>query len=294
MMLTKAPTRPVLRYHGGKWKLAPWIIEHFPKHRVYVEPFGGGASVLLRKDRSYAEVYNDQWDLVVNVFAVLRSVRHAKELERRIRLTPYSRAQFNLCSHSAPRKLGDVEAARLTIFRSFAGFGSAATNGRYVTGFRDKTKNSRTTPATDWRNYADLIAGFTCRMQGVIIENRPALDVIAKHDSQHTLFYADPPYPHSTRNMKRGNAAYECEMTDRQHRELAEILHSVKGMVVLSGYPCDLYDKELYPDWKRFERAHLADGARKRVEVLWLNPACEKALSPTLFSGGGGILIVIF
>ncbi len=67
-------------------------------------------------------------------------------------------------------------------------------------------------------------------------------------------------------------------MTNEQHRELAELLHIAKGMVVLSGYPCDLYDLELYPGWKRVARKAFADGAKERTEVLWLNDACAAGL----------------
>jgi DNA adenine methylase len=267
----------VLRYHGGKWKLAPWIVAHFPPHRIYVEPFGGGASVLLRKRRSYAEVYNDRWSTVVNVFRVLRDAETAAQLADALRLTPFARDEFDACGESDIEALAnDVERARRTILRSFAGFGSASTNARYSTGFRSNSNRSGTTPARDWANYPALIPSFVERLQGVVIENRHALEVIAQHDTPQTLFYVDPPYLHATRNMQRGNAAYEHEMEDVDHRQLASALHKVRGMVVLSGYQSDLYD-ELYGRWRRFECEAHADGARKRTEVLWLNaPAARK------------------
>ncbi len=90
--MTTAVKRPILRYHGGKFKIGPWIISHFPEHRNYVEPYGGGGSVLLRKDRSYAEVYNDLDGEIVNLFQVLRNPAQGRELIRLVYLTPYARS----------------------------------------------------------------------------------------------------------------------------------------------------------------------------------------------------------
>jgi DNA adenine methylase len=232
----------------------------------------------MRKERSYAEVYNDQWSEVCNVFRVLRDSAQAERLEQLLRLTPFARDEFAQTSYAQVAQCDDIERARRTIFRSMAGFGSASVNGAYATGFRANSNKSGTTPAHDWAHYPDQIKGFTERLQGVCIENRPAISVIEQHDAEQTLFYVDPPYPHTTRNMARGNAAYACEMTDDDHRELAQTLHAVRGMVVLSGYACDLYDKELFADWFRCEREHFADGARPRTEVLWLNETCISAL----------------
>lgn len=264
--------RPVVRYHGGKFKLAEWIISNMPAHRVYVEPFGGGASVLIKKPRAYAEIYNDRWDRIVNVFRVLRDPAQAERLIRAIELTPFSRVEFDACDVDA----GDdpIEVARKTIFRSFAGFGSSAVMESHTTGFRASSSRSGTTPAHDWRNYPAHIPDFVERMRSVVIENRDAAAVMLQHDSPDTLHYVDPPYPHSTRGFRRRNAGYAFEMTDDDHRALAEVLRSLKGMVMVSTYRSDLY-ADLYRDWARKEQAAHADGALDRVEVLYLNGPCS-------------------
>lgn len=261
-------TRPVLRYHGGKWKLAAWITDHLPLHRVYVEPYGGAASILLRKARSYSEVYNDLDGEVVNLFRVLRSPADARELLRQVRLTPYARAEFEL-SYLATDD--PIEQARRTLFRAAAGYASGAQK-RYGTGFRSNVTRPNTTPAADWRTLPAALEAVVERLRGVVIEHRPALDVIRQYDTPETLFYCDPPYPFATRNARNAGATYRHEMTDDDHRALAAVLRRVRGKVVLSGYACALYDDELYPDWHRVARRAHADGARDRVEVLWISP----------------------
>lgn len=269
-------TRPVLRWHGGKWKLAQWIMGYLPPHRIYVEPFGGAASVLIRKDRSYAEVYNDLDSEVVNLFRVLRDKEKAEQLKHDILLTPFAREEFAAAYTETP---DPIEQARRLVIRCFMGFGSNAHNTLTRSGFRANANRSGTTPAHDWVNWPTQIELFAQRLSGVVIENRPALETISHHDTLTTLFYVDPPYPISTRSgMKNsGSKGYRHELDDDDHVALAACLHSVQGMVVLSGYPCQLYDEQLYADWKRFERSAYADGARARTEVLWINEAAYNA-----------------
>ena len=263
--------RPILRYHGGKFMLAKWIISHFPPHRIYTEAFGGAASVLMQKPRSYAEVYNDKWDTVVNVFRILRDPVQAKRLEELLRLTPFARTEFLKSGEIEILAAADpLEKARLTILRSFASFGSPGTNAKHATGFRANAHRNGTTPAGDWANYSGHIKYFTERLTGVIIENRDYADIISQHDSPDTLHYLDPPYPQSTRNMQRGNASYAHEIDDTIHRAISEQLKGIKGMAIVSGYRCDLYD-ELFGSWHRSEKKAFADGAAPRIECLWIN-----------------------
>lgn len=274
-----APTRPVLRYHGGKWRLASWVMRFFPPHDVYLEPFGGAASVLLRKPRARGEVYNDLDGDVVNVFRVLQDRAAAAELKRLVEITPFARDEFELSYQATD---DPVERARRMLVRSFMGFGSAGMTRTSRTGFRKNSSRSHTLPCQDWASWPAQIPQFVERLRGVVIENKDALRLIADHDRDNALIYADPPYVWHVRSSMRASGsmkhAYRHEMTDADHRNLAEALHRARGAVVISGYACDLYDRELYGGWERHEHGAMADGGRSRTEVVWLNPACSAAL----------------
>ena len=261
-------TRPVLRWHGGKWRLAPWIISHFPEHRIYTEVYGGAASVLIRKPRCYSEVYNDLNGDVVNLFRVLQDKDLSSRLVSMLRLTPFARDEFEI---SYQPMTDPLERARRIVIVSFMGFGSSAVNRDRLTGFRSNSNRSGTTPAHDWANYPDSLLAIISRLRGVVIENRPALEVLLQHDASDALHYVDPPYVHTTR--KPGNEKnYTPEMTDADHQELARTLKTMTGGVIVSGYHSPLYDG-LYDGWHRVEIDALADGAKERVEVLWINDA---------------------
>lgn len=269
-------TRPVLRYHGGKWMLAPWIIEHFPPHRIYTEAYGGAASVLMRKPRAkLVEVYNDLDEEIVNVFRLLRDPATAGALARMIEATPFSRDEFVLSYQPCQEAL---EQARRTVVRSFMGFGSDSASGT-KTGFRANGNRQSAHPAKDWSNYPAAVEAFCDRLKGVVIERRPALEVLLQQDGPDTLHYLDPTYLPDTRkaSMIRTGKGYRHEMTEDDHRKLSEVLHESAGMVVLSGYPSAMYS-DLYRDWQTVERKALADGGSERLEVLWINDACWAAL----------------
>jgi DNA adenine methylase len=120
-------------------------------------------------------------------------------------------------------------------------------------------------------NFPAHLRAVVQRLRGVVIENRDALEVMQRHDSADTVHYVDPPYVHSTRNLRSRAPSYRHELNDAQHQQLAAACAGLRGMVVVSGYRCDLYDAA-FKGWQRIDRAAHADGAKDRVESLWLSP----------------------
>lgn len=254
---------PALRYFGAKWRLAPWIVSHFPPHVCYVEPFGGSAAVLLQKAPSKYEVYNDRCSDVVNFFQVLRE--RSRELMRALRYTPYSREEFERAHERCDDAL---ERARRFFVTAWQGYGGP--RGENLTGWKIQRRawhSGRADQLTEWQK-AKLLGGVVGRLRHVQIEHDDALNVITRWDTPETLFYVDPPYPAETRNAKWVKRGYNHEISGADHYHLANLLKRIQGKAVISTYPNPLYD-ELFMGWKRVEKSSQTMNKTRAIEVLY-------------------------
>ncbi len=258
--------RPPIKWHGGKHYLARRIIEHFPVHDTYVEPFAGMASVMLNKPPSPVEVLNDLDENVYNFFRVLRE--HADAFAHAITLTPYSEAEFRHAHQVAVHHM--IERARRFYVRSRQSIGGRGDAFSYT---MHRVRRCMADVVSGWlSSIDDNLPLVVDRLRRVQMMCRPALEVIRKWDSPSTLFYCDPPYVPATR---RSRDVYSVEMGIYAHFELIATLERCQGKVVLSGYPSKLY-RVLLPDWNRvtFDMPNHSAGGRskqRRTECLWMN-----------------------
>ena len=254
----------VLKYHGAKWSLAEWIIDHFPPHHSYLEPFFGSGAVLFNKTRSHIETVNDLDGDVVNLFDCIR--QDPEKLGRMVYYTPYSRQEYE--KTYLPDLPSDpfARAARFLV-RCNQGYGFR-TNEILVGWKNDVQGRERAYAAKCWIDLPEVIAQAAERLRGVQIEHRPAGDVIARFNRENVLIYCDPPYILSSRSG--GKRQYKHEMTDADHEELLAVLKAHRGPVLISGYPSELYDRELR-DWRSETTTATDQLSRRRKEVLWMN-----------------------
>jgi len=281
--------RPPFRYHGSKWTIAPWIIQFIPGHELYCEPYGGSASVLLRKPRSKIEVYNDLNSEVVNFFQVLRE--KPEQLVHSLELTPFAKEEFD---ESYNLTDDPIENARKFYVRSFMSIAGPTT--QWSSGFRrqkvfshSKTSNGGMTPAAITFSNPQYLLTLAERLKGVTIENEDAINLIERYDSPETLFYLDPPYHPKTLSHWKGKA-YSHEMSEGHHLRLAIVLNALEGSAIISGYNCGPYEKYYSSEegWTRFDKQARTNGPRSAIESIWLNTKAQDILNFTdlpLFQG---------
>ena len=248
--------------------MAQRIIEHFPKHRVYLEAFGGGASILLNKTPVEVETYNDLDRRITRLFRVLRD--QGDQFLQKARLTLYSQIEFE-GAIDYPQDATDLEMAFCDFIRWRQSFGGQGQSWSYTTG---RARGGMAGDVNAWWTAIENLPTIIARIRRVQIICQSAVEAIPRFDHPEGLIYCDPPYVHSTRE-EHSRKVYHAEMSDEDHRKLAAILRRCKAKVVVSGYPSPLYE-ELYSGWHtvQFDIAnHAAGGKRKarEIECLWMN-----------------------
>ncbi|MDE6259897.1 MAG: DNA adenine methylase [Oscillospiraceae bacterium] len=253
----------VIKYPGAKWSLAHWIINHFPEHHSYLEPFFGSGAVLFTKGRSAIETVNDLDGDVVNLFYWIRT--DPERLAQAIHWTPYAREVYDRAWAAQYTEEDPFQRAVDFYVRMMMGHGFRTT-GERVGWKNDVQGREKAYAAKYWCKTPGVIFEAAERLRGVQIEHRPAVELISRFNFPNVLIYADPPYLLDTRHGKQ----YRQEMTDADHRDLLDALRAHKGPVILSGYESDLYDDALR-GWYREETTTIAQNSTKRREVLWMN-----------------------
>jgi DNA adenine methylase len=269
--------RPAIKYFGGKHYQAKHIISLMPPHNRYAEAFFGGGAVLFAKEcEGVAEYVNDKNWALTNFWKVLSILEYFDEFKRQVEATPFSKYEFENAQW----------------LESFKG---AAISVPYAVWFFIRNRQSRqglgrdfATPTTRlragmnenvsaWLSAVEGLPEVHARLKRVEIWNEDAITFIDKLDKSYdTLFYLDPPYVHETRTA---TDAYQFEMSLEQHKELLlYLLRGMRGKVMISGYPNELYDTMLtrergwrYVDLEIDNKSSSSAVKEMKIERAWMN-----------------------
>jgi DNA adenine methylase len=249
----------LLRYPGAKWAMAEQIIQYFPKHKGYLEPYFGSGGVLFTKQKCNLETVNDIDNEVINFFQVLKS--NYIELKAELQNTPYARNIYLSIQETIPTS--NLERAYKFFIMSWM---SHAGYQPHCTGWSHSKNPNGPNKATIFKNVVDSLEQFAERLREVQVENTDALGLIKTHDFKDTLIYMDPPYVTETRKPN----LYKHEMTDKDHKRLLETVVKMKAKILISGYDNSLYN-EVLKDWNKLTFPAIDGKGNQKQEVVWFN-----------------------
>lgn len=254
--------KAIIKYPGSKWSIVNWIINFFPEHHSYLEPFFGSGAVLFNKPRSNIETVNDLDGNVVNLFEWIK--HEPEKLAHEIYWTPYARQSYEDAFALVPED--NLQKAVNFCIRLNMGHGFRTT-GEKVGWKNDIQGRERAYAAMDWKGFPERIIQAAERLRGVQIENKPAVDIIAGFNYPNVLIYLDPPYVFNTRC---GRKQYKFEMDDKDQGELLDVALAHSGPLIISGYDNVLYNSRL-KGWHREDTTCYTQACKKTREILWMN-----------------------
>jgi len=279
--------RSPIRWFGGRGQMVSKLLPLIPPHHIYVEVFGGGASLLLAKEPSVVEVYNDLDSGLVNLFRVLRDPQKFARFHELVLLTPYSREEYGFCLNVWEESADDVVKA----FRWFVvarGSFSGVFGHSWSSAVTSSSRGMASTTSA-WLSTLNALPAIHERMMRVQIEHADFRQILQRYDTPETFFHVDPPYAPETRK----SGGYRHELTLDDHRELVELLLGLRGKVMLAGYDHPVYEPIDAAGWCRHDFQVICSAAGRtrasgllgegvvsirqpRVESIWLSPNCSQ------------------
>lgn len=286
----KKSLTPPLKWHGGKSYLAACIVELMPPRcdnpnapalsdpgwLHYVEPYAGGLAVLLALDPTgISEVVNDLNGKLMNFWGAIANRSTFELFQRWAQATPFAERCWELSGETEYiRDKDQIDPSAAVAFFVRCRQSLAGRMDSFAPLTRNRTRRGMNEQASAWLGAVEGLPAVHKRLQRVVVLNRDALDVIRQQDGPRTLFYLDPPYLHETRAT---TGEYAHEMTRADHVALLDVLATLKGRFLLSGYRSDLYDVRANREgWRRvdFDLANNAAGGatkRRMTECVWCN-----------------------
>lgn len=244
--------------------MLPYILPMIPEHKVYCEPFVGGAAVLFAKKKVKSETINDKLDIVINFYQQLKN--NFDELNGLIQATIFSRTLHDkaLLIIKNKKMFSEVDLAWAFWMCSNFSYGNKIGGG-----IKFSNDQSTLPPNTMHDNKKRFTAELVKRIEMLHIENRCALQVINSRDTVKTFHYIDPPYPGADQGHYRGYTWSDFE-------QLLKVLETAKGKFLLSNYNSPLLDEYIERNgWRKQEFTFRNKGMRKndreKMEVLVWN-----------------------
>jgi len=215
--------KPPLTYYGGKQQLARLILGLIPKHRVYCEPFLGGAAIFFAKEPSKVEIINDTNGELINFYEVLK--RDFIVLEKEVAISLHSRKlhKHAWVVYQNPELFDRIKRAWAIWMLANSSYGSML-DGSF--GYPRSSGGTTQALANKRANFSEE---YAIRLQNAQIECYDALKVIKSRDTVDTFFYCDPPYVGADQGHYDG-------YSQEDFNSLLSLLDTIKGKFLLSSY----------------------------------------------------------
>jgi DNA adenine methylase len=266
---------------GSKATMLDIILPNIPEHRHYVEPFCGTAIVYLHKRPARINTLNDMDRNIVNFFRVLQDRDKTRELLRRLRYTPWAKAEYKRACLllSSNRELSEIT-------RAWA-FYVAQCMSMKVSYYADpngKSFRHVLNVKEDYIGYQTFISRVRRLVENALklrqcqIMNDDGVDVMKRLDNEEAFMFVDPPYLSTTVRSKK--KIYVTEYNDELHYRLIDFVQNAKSKIMLASYPNELYDQLLDYGWVRIDKTKCISAGNytpkrkkqsKRIESLYLN-----------------------